>query len=310
MKNKTTYFRISLTSKCNLSCYFCHNEGQEKNSATDMLSAVDVVYTCSIAQELGYTKFKLTGGEPTLHPEIIEIVIGIAGMGVKDLSMITNGITLKKLAQPLKDAGLHRLNISLYTMDAEKFRQNNGGSERKLQLVFDGIDAAIAAGFEGIKLNYIWDGMENLEDFLRVCAFAAPRDLTIVLLPVMRFSEARDAEQIALQELYALLQTLGIAGEKQIIDNEGLQKRLVTLTNGASILIRDEELHEKRPYERCATCHNQTECREGIFPTRMSAAGELLPCLADGIPGYSIANDLRTRNNDAIVQAFEAISIL
>ncbi len=120
---KTNYFRISLTDKCNLNCFFCHNEGQEKPSGKgNFLRADDYVFVSKIAKDLGYTKFKLTGGEPTLHPEVLKIVKGISSLQVKDLSMITNGIRLDKLAYPLKEAGLNRLNVSLYTLNPEKFR--------------------------------------------------------------------------------------------------------------------------------------------------------------------------------------------
>lgn len=302
------YFRMSLTSNCNLKCYFCHNEGQEKgNNRAAFMSANDICWIASVAKDLGYTKFKLTGGEPTLHPQIIDIIKGISNLEVEDLSMITNGFKLKKMASELKSAGLNRINVSLYTLDPDKFKAKNGGSEKALLNVIDGIDEAIACGYKNIKLNYIWDGIDNMKDFLNVCEFAAHRDLTVVLLPILRFNEALDAEHISLTELYELLLQTGISSETNIIDGEGMEKKLVQLTSGAKVLIREVELNEKLPYSRCKTCIQKNECREGIFPTRLSANGVLHPCLSEGIQGISIFDAIKTQDTQRVINTFEKI---
>lgn len=84
---QSKYFRISLTDKCNLNCSFCNNEGQMKGRGTSAsLSAQDIVWISSVASRCGYTKFKLTGGEPALHPGLLDIARGISSLGVQDLS--------------------------------------------------------------------------------------------------------------------------------------------------------------------------------------------------------------------------------
>ncbi len=295
---KTKYFRISLTNKCNLNCYFCHNEGQSKQGK-NMLSANDIVWVSKIAKEMGYNKFKLTGGEPTLHPEILDIVYYINKLKVEDLSMITNGSKLYELAFDLKRCGLHRLNVSLYTLNPDKFWLNNKGNEKLLNKVILGIDKALEVGYTNLKINYVWDNDDNINDFLEICKFAKERNIVIVLLPVID-SKSYLTERIELISLYNKLQELGIKEEKNIVDNEGIIKRIVTLNNGAKVLIRDEELKDKLPYNLCKNCEKVYECREGIFPTRFSASGKILPCLANDSFEYDIKPFIIDRNEREI----------
>ncbi len=301
--NPSRYFRISLTNKCNLNCYFCHNEGQSKTGLNSSLSSKEIFWVAEIAKNMGYTKFKLTGGEPTLHPEVLNIVNGINNLKVDDLSMITNGYKLFDIAKELKENGLHRLNVSLYTLSPIKFALKNKGTEAILNKVIAGIDKALEVGYNSLKINYVWDGEDNLQDFLDVCEFAKSRNLTIVLLPIID----NNNEIITLSSLYHKLSLLGIKEEKSIVDNEGIVKQLITLCNGARILIRIEELKDKFPYKMCNKCKNKVECREGIFPTRLSASGKLFPCLANDSISIDIFEAIRKRNLNAVVNAIKYI---
>lgn len=309
--NPSRYFRISLTDSCNLRCWFCHNEGQPKgNGSKTTFSADDIVWIAAQAAAAGYTKIKLTGGEPSRHPQIMEIISGIASLGVDDLSMITNGHRLLQNARLYRSNGLHRLNVSLYSFNPVKFRNDNGGTPLVLRRVIAGIDEAIACGYTTLKLNYIWDRHDNLSDFLEICAFAAERNLTIVLLPMMNYGTAAGEELISLSFLYNMLCSLGIAQESPLVDTEGIEKNLVTLQNGARVLIRKEELREKLPYSRCRSCVYKSDCREGIFPTRLSASGELFPCLADTTARIPLLSELKNRDAVAVQKALNIIRTL
>jgi|GEM_PF-5949377 len=306
--NKSKYFRISLTDNCNLNCYFCHNEGQERSkSLKAFLSADDIIWTAQCAKVNGYSKFKLTGGEPSRHPEIIQIIKGISDLQVEDLSMITNGYKLYDNAMHYKNAGLHRLNVSLYTLNPMKFKKKNGGSALTLKRVINGIDEALKIGFTNMKLNYVWDGVDNYNDFMEICDFSGKRSLTVVLLPIMAYKNVANQEEITLMELSQLLVRIGVTNKEVIIDNEGIKKELVTLNSGAKILIRLEELKEKYPYNHCITCESKSECREGIFPTRLSAKGILYPCLADTGNSITLVRAIKMRDQAAIQSAFQMI---
>lgn len=311
MNPKSKYFRISLTEKCNFGCYFCHNEGQSvvsrKKSA---LNAEDFIWVSKAAHEFGYRKFKLTGGEPTLNPEILEIVKGISTLAESDLSMITNGSRLITMAGPLRDAGLKRLNVSLYTLDPAKFRKNNGGNERLLERVLRGIRAAVEVGFRDIKINYIWDETSTPDEFYQICDYAGNLGLTVVLLPVMKSVNNLNLEESTLEELYLMVSALGIVSEAKYHDNEGIRKRLIRLENGTAVILRDEELKNKLPFNKCIGCAHTAICREGIFPTRLSAAGSILPCLADDSMRFDASEAIKNRSQAAIHEIFSKVENL
>lgn len=154
------YVRLSLTERCNLACTYCVPSHHEE-LPSDWMTDDEIVALVEALQPLGLGRVRLTGGEPTLRPRLPQLVARLARLGLKDLSLTTNATRLSSLAVPLREAGLHRLNISLDTLDATRFRALSGGD---LATVLAGIDAASAAGFEGGKLNVVaLDGVNDTE---------------------------------------------------------------------------------------------------------------------------------------------------
>ena len=153
---EVNYLRLSITEKCNLSCFYCRSDpgicGIEPVEGS--LRVKDYLKIGKIAAELGISRIRLTGGEPLLHPEILEIVNGLAKLdGVNDLSLTTNGILLEKMAPELARAGLNRVNISLDSLDEANFRQiTNGG---KLASTLKGIDRSLDEGLKPVKINVV-----------------------------------------------------------------------------------------------------------------------------------------------------------
>jgi len=308
MLHASRYFRMSVTDRCNLSCYFCHREGQGPGGGLP-LGVEDFLWVAQVAREEGFAKFKLTGGEPTLLPGLGRLVRGLRDLEVEDLSLITNGTLLEERAGELKRAGLPRLNVSVHTLDAEIFRKDHGGSPALLRKVVRGIDAALEAGLADVKLNLVYRGRRSAPDLEAVSRLAARRNLTVVLLPLMATGENRrpDDEETTLEELYELLKARGIRHEAPVVDGEGIVKRLATLEDGTRVLLRVDELGERLPYGRCADCSRRGECREGIFPVRLSADGSLRPCLAGGRPAVPLGALVRRRDADGVRRAFRRI---
>ncbi len=148
------YLRISLTDHCNLRCVYCMPEEMTFRPTAQMMQDDEVWLLMRLFASLGFEKYRLTGGEPTVRANIVELVRGMAIIpGVRSLSMTTNGVLLPRLAQPLKEAGLERVNISLDTLDPEKFRRMTRWG--KLQDVWDGIQEAQRVGLKPIKLNVV-----------------------------------------------------------------------------------------------------------------------------------------------------------
>jgi len=149
------YLRISLTDRCNLRCLYCMPaKGIITKPREDILRIEEILRVADVALQLGINKFRLTGGEPLLRKGVIPFIKALAlKPGVQDIAVTTNGTMLKKLGKQLFDAGVRRLNISLDTLDDEKYRQITRGG--KLKQVWDGLQLALQLGFQPIKINTV-----------------------------------------------------------------------------------------------------------------------------------------------------------
>ncbi|MEW6069979.1 MAG: GTP 3',8-cyclase MoaA, partial [Candidatus Thermoplasmatota archaeon] len=142
--------RLSLTQRCNLKCFYCHNEGQDWSDKELSIQELDKIL--ELARKLNIRKVKFTGGEPLLRKDIVEIVEA-ASKYMTEISMTTNGISLSKYAEELKAKGLKRVNISLDTLNPERYKAiTNSG---KLADALTGIEAAYKARLFPIKLNMV-----------------------------------------------------------------------------------------------------------------------------------------------------------
>ncbi len=150
-----TYLRISVTDKCNLRCTYCMpEEGIPLKTHDDIMSFEDIVKTAEAAAKTGITKIRLTGGEPTVRKGIVQLVKMLhAVKGITHLAMTTNGVLLDSLAQPLRDAGLDSVNISLDTLDPERYSRITRIGD--ISHVLRGIEAARKVAFDKIKINMV-----------------------------------------------------------------------------------------------------------------------------------------------------------
>jgi GTP 3',8-cyclase len=174
-----SYLRISVTDRCNLRCRYCMpEEGITLMSHSDILSYDEIADFTRAAVSMGISKVRITGGEPLVRKGITDLVSMLSGIkGITDLSMTTNGVLLKEFATGLKKAGLHRINISLDTVDSEKFAYlTRTGS---LDDVLSGIDAAVEAGLLPVKINCVVNQSPSEPDALAVSEFCRNRGLEI-----------------------------------------------------------------------------------------------------------------------------------
>lgn len=167
-----TGLRISVTQECNLNCIYCHNEGQERNNG--IMSVEKIHEIVEVTSKLGIRKIKITGGEPLMREDIVDLVAGISEVkGIEDISMTTNGILLDKFADELRGAGLNRINISLDTLDPGIYSIITQSDSRYLKNVKEGLESAINAEFYPIKLNMVVlknlneNSIEEMIDFAR-----------------------------------------------------------------------------------------------------------------------------------------------
>jgi len=178
------YLRISITDRCNERCLYCMPEGYKGwQSRKDHLTAAEIVRVVGVATRLGFRKFRLTGGEPLLRGDILEIVSGMKNVpGVETIGLSTNGTRLSQWAKPLRTAGLRTANVSLDSLDPMIYRKITGGD---LNPVIAGIEAALAAGVERVKLNCVLIRGVNEQEIWPLALFAAERGLPLRFIELM-----------------------------------------------------------------------------------------------------------------------------
>jgi cyclic pyranopterin phosphate synthase len=188
LARRVTYLRVSLTDRCNYRCTYCMPEaGVELVPRADVLTLEELEAIVAALVGAGVRRVRLTGGEPTVRHGLVELVARLARLGLDDLAMTTNGHTLRDLAAPLRRAGLGRLNVSLDTLDAERFRRITRRGD--LGRVLDGIEAAREAGFRGTKINVVALAGFNDDELDRLAAWAWERDLVPRFIEWMPMSD-------------------------------------------------------------------------------------------------------------------------
>ena len=187
------YLRISLTDHCNLRCIYCMPEDMTFRPDTEMMQDDEILQLTRLFAGLGFDKIRLTGGEPTVRMNIVDIVKGIAATpGIRSVSMTTNGVLLPKLAGPLAAAGLERVNVSLDTLDPVKFKRMTLWG--RLEQVWSGILAAEQAGLTPLKLNAVVVRGFNEEDTLDLARLTLEHPWQVRFIEMMPFAGATDLQ--------------------------------------------------------------------------------------------------------------------
>jgi cyclic pyranopterin phosphate synthase len=201
------YLRISLTDKCNLRCVYCMPEDMTFRPRDELLQDDEIIRLVGVFAELGFHKYRLTGGEPTVRANVVDLVRLIAHTpGVKALAMTTNGLLLDRLARPLADAGLQRVNISIDTLDPVKFRKlTRWGSVKD---VWAGIEAAETAGL-GVKLNaVVVRGYNDGADVVDLARLTLEHPWQVRFIEMMPFGDVADFQKAGVVSEEELRQTI------------------------------------------------------------------------------------------------------
>lgn len=202
------YLRISLTDHCNLRCVYCMPEDMVFRPNKELMQDDEVLLLVRLFASLGFDKFRLTGGEPTVRAHIVDLVDQIAHTpGVHKLTMTTNGVLLAKLARPLAQAGLQRVNISLDTLDANRFNRLTRWG--KLEDVWAGIQAAEAAGLTPVKLNAVIVRGYNELDVAELARLTRDHPWQVRFIEMMPFAgatELQTGQVVTAQEMHALIE--------------------------------------------------------------------------------------------------------
>lgn len=178
------YVRLSVTDRCDFRCVYCMDDEMQFVPRAQLLTLEEIARIAQAFTELGVKKVRITGGEPLVRRNVIKLFEDIGQLpGLSELVLTTNGSQLTKLAQPLKDAGVKRINISLDSLDSEKFKRITRVGE--LQNVLAGIEAALAVGFEKIKLNAVILKHRNDDEITDLVRYASDRKMDISFIEEM-----------------------------------------------------------------------------------------------------------------------------
>ncbi len=257
-----TYLRISVTDKCNLRCRYCMPEDGvcHKNHA-DMLTEDEIITAVEAAAELGITKVRITGGEPLVKKNIVSICRRTAAVkGIKEVCLTTNGVLLPQLAKQLKKAGVKRLNLSLDTLDEEKYSYITRIG--RLENFRAGLAAAFEAGFEKIKVNAVLIGGFNDDEIVALANLTKEYPLDVRFIELMPMYDSGDFGPDAYLPCSEVLEKLP---EAEAVSHDGGVAKLYRLpgAKGNIGLISPVSAHF------CGTCNR----------IRLTADGKLKPCL-------------------------------
>jgi GTP 3',8-cyclase len=261
------YLRISLTDMCNLRCVYCMPEDMTFRPREELLQDDELIRLMRVFTGLGFDKFRLTGGEPTLRENLVDLVRDMAAVdGVRELAMTTNAILLKQLAAPLRAAGLQRLNISIDTLNPEKFKRLTRWG--RIEDVWAGLEAAKAAGLP-IKINaVIVRGQNDREDAVDLARLTLQYPWQVRYIEVMPMGQVADFQKSAIVPEDELRATISEALGPMDLLNEGKldgEARLFRLRDAPGTLGFISAV--TKPF--CAGCNR----------ARLTADGRLLLCL-------------------------------
>ena len=298
--HRISYLRISITDRCNERCTYCMpQELQEWLPREDILSYEETLRLIRIAAELGVSKVRVTGGEPLTRRDVVHFIAQIPKIsGIKSLGLSTNGTLLarqispgKTMATALREAGVHSVNISLDTLDRDVYSQITGRDFHAH--VLDGIDAAIAVGFDQIKLNTVLMRGRNEDQLIPLIEFAASRNL------ILRFIEMMP---VSTTEVLSENNFMSILEAKRVLESVygSLIPETEFRTNGPATYYQIAGRKHRIGFIGAMT--NLHFC-ENCNKLRLTCDGKLRPCLGSYLE-FDIMKPLRAGASDEELKQF------
>ncbi len=255
--------RIQVNTTCNFKCFFCHMEGTDINGGE--LTAEEIEKVVKAAHDLGVNKIKLTGGEPTLRNDIVDIVRRIRKHISGNISMTTNGTMLPKLASELKKAGLDRVNISMHSPNEERFYVITGTP--MLDRVIDAVKAANDVGLVPVKINFVVLKDLNVNDIPKMIEIAAENN---AILQLIEYETDREGEKTEDYKKYHMpldviereISAISIGEERNALHN---RPRYTLITEHGKVKV--EFVKPQRNPDFCANCTRLRITSRGEFKT-------------------------------------------
>ena len=262
---KITYLRISLTDKCNCHCRYCRPLKNDDSLIVNKLSDEELALCIKAAVDIGINKIRLTGGEPLLRDDIIDIIRKIKNIdGVEEICITTNGILLPKYAAELKKAGANRINISIDSLNKDKYNYITGGAN--LDNALKGLYAALETGFDKIKINTVLIGNFNEDEVVDFAKLTLDQPLDVRFIELMPMYDSGDFNENSFIPCSTVLDKLN---EANIHFSE------LPHNSGVARLYKIENSKGKIGLISPVSNHFCSECNR----IRITSDGKLKPCL-------------------------------
>ncbi len=260
------YVRISVTDRCDFRCVYCMEPDAQFVPRAKVLTLEEIAAIARAFVELGVRKIRLTGGEPLVRRNVVKLMEDIAGLaGLRELVLTTNGSQLARMAPALKSAGVRRINVSLDSLDPERFRRITRTGD--LGQVLAGIEAASAAGFERLKINSVILKHRNDDEVVSLVRYAAERDMAVSFIEEMPLGIIADHDRA---EAYYSSDQI-----REDLEREFTLLPTTETTGGPSRYYRIVETGTRVGF---ISPHSHNFC-ESCNRVRLTAEGRLLLCL-------------------------------
>lgn len=274
-------FRMSITNRCNLNCLYCHHDGMLPSK--DEMTPLEIEKITKIAKDLGVRRVRLSGGEPLIRKDIVDIVDKISQIGFKDISITTNGTYLSKYSKDLKDAGLDRVNVSLDTLNKDRYKFLT--KKDYLDSVKDGILKAVEVGLNPVKINMVMMKGINEDEVWDMFRFSRDNGLILQLIELMESENCED--NIFSQDYHLNISPIEEEIEK-IADDVKVRK---DMQNRRKYYIGKGEIEIVKPLDNTNFCSNCTRLR-------LTPRGQIKPCLLRNDNLIDIIGPLRNGASD------------
>lgn len=273
--------RISITNRCNINCFYCHHDGIIAQKYEMTPSEIERI--ARIAINLGIEKIRLSGGEPLIREDIIDIIKKISALGFKDVSLTTNGILLEKYSEKLKESGLNRANVSFDTLNPKTYRFIT--ESNYLEQVKRGIKEAVKVGLYPVKVNMVVMRGLNHEEIWDMFQFCKESGAILQIIELLKTESCPDTDFF---EEYHY--DIGII-EGQLMEKATNVKTRSFMQDRKKYFLDDGEIEVVRPMDNTEFCKNCTRLR--ITPD-----GKLKPCLLRNDNLVDLIEPIRKGNTD------------
>ena len=259
------YLRVSVTDRCNFRCVYCMPEtGIDQLSHQNVMRYEEILSTIKAAVDTGVEQIRITGGEPLVRKGIVDFIAKVASIsGVKDLAMTTNASLLADCALQLKQAGLRRVNISMDSLNPQLFKKITRTGN--LQQVLNGIDAAIKAGLEQVKINLVLIPGLNEHEIMDFVDFAYQRQLNLRFIERMPFNTDDPSQAL-------------FVPQEKVINQISKKYKLSNITSDSYGPARSFQINDTKAKVGFISSRTAPFCHE-CKRLRLTANGYLLPCL-------------------------------